>query len=103
MTNEANDMRELKEPSLADRVETAAKARQAALEKARAKSASNALGFAERQAVRRAVSEARDVRAAERKLAKAAAAERDEVARKREQAERAAAAEATKKADVAAA
>ena len=103
MSIEANEMREFKEPSLADRREMAAKARQAALEKARAKSASNAPGFAERQAARRAVSEARDVRAVERKAAKAAAAERDAQQRKTEQAERAAAAEAAKKAEAAAA
>ena len=96
-------MRGFKEPSLADRREMAAKARQAALEKARAKLASNAPGFADRQAERRAVSEARDKRAAERKLAKAAAAERDEEQRKIEQAERAAAAKAAKEAEAAAA
>jgi hypothetical protein len=103
MSIEANEMREFREPSLADRREMAAKARQAALDKARAKSASNASGFAERQAERRAVGEARELRAAERKLAKAAAAQRAEEQRKAEQAERAAAAEAAKKAEAAAA
>ena len=39
MTTEANEMKEFREPSLADRREMAAKARQAILEKARAKSA----------------------------------------------------------------
>ncbi len=68
-------MKEFREPSLADRREMAAKARQAILEKARAKSAANDPGFAERQAARRAVGEAREQRAAERKAAKLAAAE----------------------------
>jgi hypothetical protein len=96
-------MKEFREPSLADRREMAAKARQAILEKARAKAAANDPGFAERQAARRAVSEARERRAAERKLEKAAAAERAEAARKAEEAARAAAAIAAKEAAAAAA
>ncbi len=60
------------EPSLADRLGVAAKARQAQLEKARAKTPSNDPKFAERQAARRAIAVAREARIAERKAAKLA-------------------------------
>jgi len=60
-----------KEPTLAERMSTAAKAKQAQLEKARAMAPANNPGFAERQAARRAVGVAREVRIAERKVVKA--------------------------------
>ena len=65
-----------REPSLAERKETAAKAKQAQLERARAKAPSNDPKFAERQAERAAVARAREGRIAERKVAKLAEAER---------------------------
>src|SRR6202158_1541545 len=49
-----------------DRLSAAAKAKKAELEKFRARSGANDPAFAERQAARRAVSVARDVRTAER-------------------------------------
>lgn len=60
------------EPSFADRLSTATRAREAQLKKARAKAPALDPGFAERQAARRAVSVAREARVAEGKAAKLA-------------------------------
>ena len=60
------------EPSFANRLSTAAKAKQAQLENARASNPINDPGFAERQAARHALSVAREARASERKAAKLA-------------------------------
>ena len=68
-------MKGFKEPSLADRLEAAAKARQAQLEKVRAKLPANDPHFAEKQAARVAAAQAREARAAERKAEKLAAEE----------------------------
>ena len=57
------------EPSFADRLGTAAKAKQAQLKKAKANNPANQPGFAERQAARRAASIAREERLKERKAA----------------------------------
>jgi len=61
------------EPNFGDRLKAAAKAKQALLEKARAKAPANDPKFAERQAARREVSIAREARVSERKAAKLAA------------------------------
>lgn len=66
-----------KETSLAERLSSAAKAKQILLEKARAKAAHNDPGFAERQAARHMAGIEREARAAERKKAKLAEAERE--------------------------
>jgi hypothetical protein len=63
-----------------ERRSTAAKAKQAQLEAARAKSPANDPNFAERQAARRMASEARDLRALERKAQRLAEAKRRETA-----------------------
>jgi hypothetical protein len=63
------------QPSWTERQSTAAKARQAQLEKARAKAPANDPEFAQRQTARRAAAEARDARTAERKAAKVRQAE----------------------------
>ncbi len=60
-------------PNFGDRLKAAAKAKQALLEKARAKAPANDPKFAERQAARREVSIAREARVSERKAAKLAA------------------------------
>ena len=60
------------EPSFANRLSTAAKAKQAQLENARASNPANDPGFAERQAARHALSVAREARVSERKAAKLA-------------------------------
>ena len=60
-------------PNFGDRLKAAAKAKQALLEKARAKAPANDPKFAERQAARREVSIAREARASERKAAELAA------------------------------
>jgi hypothetical protein len=78
-----------KEPTLAERQSMAAKAREAQLQKARAKSPVNDPGFAERQAERQAVGIAREARAAERKAAKLADQARKEAQRIAEEAARA--------------
>ena len=67
-------MKGFKEPTLEERREQAAKAKQAQLEAARAKSPANDPKFAERQAARAKASEARDARALERKAQRAAEA-----------------------------
>jgi hypothetical protein len=81
-------MKGFKEKSLADRMSEAAKAKQAQIERARAKSPANDPNFAARQEERKKVAEAREIRAAERAkeklLAKAREAEqriKDEAAR----------------------
>jgi uncharacterized protein DUF6481 len=65
-----------KQTSLADRLGDAAKAKQALLEKARAKDPRKDPGFAERQAKRREIAAAREARTAERKAAKLAEKQR---------------------------
>ena len=60
------------EPNFANRVSTAAKAKQAMLKKASAIDPSKAPGFAERQAVRHALSIEREAQRAERKAARLA-------------------------------
>jgi hypothetical protein len=64
-----------REPSLVERMSTSAKAKQAQLERARAKSPANDPKFAERQEARRAIGVAREARATERKAAKLREAE----------------------------
>ena len=64
-----------------DRLNTAAKAKKAELEKFRAKSGPNDLAFTERQAVRHAISVARDARVAERKAAQLASDAREAAAK----------------------
>ena len=64
-----------REPSLAERMSTSAKAKQAQLERVRAKANTNDPNFAERQAARRAVNVARETRIAARKAAKLRAIE----------------------------
>ena len=64
-----------------DRLNTAAKAKTAELEKFRAKSGSNDPAFAERQAARHAISVARDARVAERKAAQLASDAREAAAK----------------------
>ena len=64
-----------------DRLNTAAKAKKAELEKFRAKSWPNDLAFTERQAVRHAISVARDARVAERKAAQLASDAREAAAK----------------------
>jgi hypothetical protein len=64
-----------KEPSFAERLQTAAKAKQAQLEKIRAMALANAAHSTERQAVQMQTAEARQNRMAERKYAKRVDAE----------------------------
>jgi hypothetical protein len=70
-------MRGFKEKGFNDRLEAAAKARQAQLERARAKSPLNDPDFANRQAERRRLAEEREARAAARAADKAAASQRE--------------------------
>jgi hypothetical protein len=70
-------MRGFKEKGFNDRLEAAAKARQAQLERARAKSPLNDPDFAKRQAERRRLAEEREARAAARAAEKAAASQRE--------------------------
>src|SRR5579871_1850230 len=79
-----------KEPTLAERMSTSRKAKQAQLEKARAMAPANAPGFAERQSAKQAADVARNARIAERKAAKIREIEK----RAAEEAARAAALEA---------
>ena len=81
-------MKEFRQPSLAERREMAAKAKQAQLEAARAKAPANDPKFAERQAARWKVSEARDSRALDRKAQRSAEAKRKETAQAVEEAAR---------------
>ena len=91
-------MKNFKQPSLADRRDTAAKARQAERERALAKVAANAPKLAEQQEARRATNEAREARAAQRKIEKQEAAARAARALEAEQAARKAAEEAEREA-----
>jgi hypothetical protein len=81
-------MKGFKEKSLADRLSEAAKAKQAQLERARAKSPANDPEFAARQEERRKVAEAREIRAAERAKEKLEAKARDAERRVAEEAAR---------------
>ena len=65
-------MRNLKGTSFDDRLSAAASAKKAELEKFRARSGVNDPAFAERQAVRQAISVARDARTAERNASRLA-------------------------------
>jgi hypothetical protein len=72
------------EPSRADRMKASANAKKAEIAKAHARLPANDPGFGERQAARRAVGIARDLRIAERKaatLAEAARAAAEQAAR----------------------
>ena len=66
-----------KQTSHSDRMADAAKAKKALLEKARAKDPRNDPGFAERQAKRKQLADARDARRAERKAVKLAEKKRN--------------------------
>jgi hypothetical protein len=81
-------MKGFKEKSLADRMSEAAKAKQAQLERARAKSPANDPNFAARQEERKKVAEAREIRAAERAKEKLAAKARDAEQRIKDEAAR---------------
>jgi hypothetical protein len=70
-------MRGFKEKGFNDKLETAAKAKQAQLERARAKSPLNDPDFARRQAERKRQAEEREARLAARTTEKAAKAQRD--------------------------
>jgi hypothetical protein len=70
-------MAKSKEPDFAERMSAAAKAKKADLERFRAKTGPNDPGFAEREAARRAIAEAREKRAAERKAARLASEARE--------------------------
>jgi hypothetical protein len=74
--------------TFADRLSAAAKAKQALLERARAKNPANDPAFAERQAARRATIAARDARIAERQAEKKAAEEREAAERAEREAAR---------------
>lgn len=69
-------MRGFKETSLADRLSTSAKAKEAQLEKTRKLTRANQEGLPQRQAARAAVAADRDVRAANRKETKRVDADR---------------------------
>jgi hypothetical protein len=90
--------------TFADRLETAAKAKQALLEKARQKDPANDPEFAARQAARLAAARVREEREAERRKAKQAERDRQRAERERIKAEQAQAAadEAARKAEQAA-
>jgi hypothetical protein len=81
-------MKGFKEKSLADRMSEAAKAKQAQLERARAKSPANDPNFAARQEERKKVAEAREIRAAERAKEKLEAEKQEAIRREAEAAER---------------
>lgn len=70
-------MRGFKEKGFSDRLEAAAKAKQAQLERARAKSPQNDPDFAKRQAERKRQAEEREARILARAAEKAAQAKRD--------------------------
>ncbi len=91
-------MRGFKEKGFTDRLEAAAKAKQAQLERARAKSPQNDPEFAKRQAERKRQAEERETRLAARAAEKAADAQR---ASERRVADEAARIEADKLAEVA--
>jgi phage protein D len=81
-------MKGFKEKSLADRLSEGAKAKQAQLERARAKSPANDPEFAARQEERKKIAEAREVRAAERAKEKLEAKAREAERRVAEEAAR---------------
>lgn len=70
-----------KEPDFAERMQTAAKAKQAQLEKLRASAQANAAQSAERHAALMETEKARQIRITERKLANRLAAEKREAER----------------------
>jgi hypothetical protein len=72
-----SEMAKTRDPDFAERLGTAAKARKAHLENFKAKWGPNDPGFAEREAARQAISQAREARAAERKAARLAAEARE--------------------------
>ena len=78
-----------KEPSFAERLQTAAKAKQAQLEKIQATTRGNDAQSAERQAARVETQTARQIRAAERKYANQVTAERRDAERAAEKARQA--------------
>jgi len=78
-----------KEPSFAERLQTAAKAKQVQLEKIRAAAQANAPLSAERQAALMETEKARQIRTAERKAANRIAAEQKAQERAAEQARKA--------------
>jgi len=96
-------MSDSRQIDFADRLSTAAKAKQALLEKARAKDPANDPEFALRQAERIAASQAREAREAERRAAKQAEREREAAAKAAEKAAAAEALAAKQAADAAAA
>jgi len=73
-----------KEPGFAERLQTAAKAKQAQLEKIRATALANGPQSLERHAARVETAKARDIRAAERKQANRTSAERRDSERRAE-------------------
>lgn len=85
-------MRGFKEKGFNDKLEAAAKAKQAQLERARAKSPLNDPDFARRQAERKRQAEERDARLLARVAEKAAEAERNAERRASDEADRIAAA-----------
>lgn len=89
----------LKEPGFAERLQTAAKAKQAQLEKMRATVLAGDTQSSERQAARMETAKARQIRAADRKHAKKVIAERRaaELAAERARQERAVAEEKMRK------
>jgi hypothetical protein len=92
-----------KEPSFAERLQTAAKAKEAQLEKLRAKAQANAAQSGERHAALMKIEEARNARIAERKSANRIAAERkaeERAAEKAREAQAAAEALARKEAEL---
>lgn len=89
-------MRGFKEKGFEDRLEAAAKAKQAQLERARAKSPQNDPEFAKRQAERKKLAEEREARIAQRAAEKA---EEARLAAERKAAEAAAKAEAERLAE----
>jgi hypothetical protein len=92
------------DPTFADRLETAAKAKQALLEKARQKDPANDPEFTARQAARLAAARAREERETELRNAKQAERDRERAERERIKAEQeqAAADEAARRAEQAA-
>jgi hypothetical protein len=89
--NRPDCMRGFKEKGFNDRLEAAAKAKQAQLERARAKSPLNDPDFARRQAERKRQAEEREARIAARAAEKAADAQRDAERRAADEAARIAA------------
>lgn len=86
--NGPDGMRGFREKGFNDRLEAAAKAKQAQLERARAKSPLNDPDFTRRQAERKRLAEEREARVAARAAEKAAAAQREAERRAAEEAAR---------------